>query len=67
MPLTINVFLPRLHVLMYFVVESCKETDSVDMIYGRIQDVSVTEIPTLLLATLRCYSQEGFPDCRSRD
>lgn len=47
MPLAINVVLPRLHVLIYFVTEVCEETDSIYMPYGRIQDVPVTEIPTL--------------------
>jgi hypothetical protein len=47
MSLAINVVLPRFHVLMYFVIEGCKETYSVYMTYSRIQDVSVTEIPKL--------------------
>jgi len=47
MSLAINVVLSRLHVLIYFVTEGCKETEPIYTTYSRIQDVSLTEIPKL--------------------
>ena len=45
--LKVNIVLPRLHVLIHFAIEGCKETDSIDRIYGSIPDVTVMEMPTL--------------------
>ena len=42
----VNIALPRLHILIYFVTEVRQETDSIYVTCGRIQVVSVTEIPT---------------------
>lgn len=41
------LFFSLLHVPIYFVIECCKETEPVYMIYGLIQEVSETGISTL--------------------